>query len=605
MAVVRTVKKSALRDYMPLAMASLVMLGLLAVLPSALNLPQTNPSQTLEYAPVPPEDDQVNPPASGNFSSLGLGSSSGVGARGEPSGPPADMGGAVGGGKAVKTASTKRCVGSPPRQTEDPLSPPCVASYTGDNGGATYAGVTKDEVRVVYYMTGGTCRSPTSRGRECAPRDTYVDLGAPPTETEDVVSRGIRDLQNYFNDRFQTYGRFVHFWVYYDGGPTVIAQPETQKAKAIEAIKRIDPFAAVDGSGGTHYMLTMARRGVMVFQSTTATPLEFFRRYPKLIWNYLPAVELHARTFSSMLCRQVVGRPAAFSGNPGENGKPRRLGLLRPNDDAAWGEGYHLFGELVKAQIEECGGQFVAEGEHPYTGRVNDGSAAAQQQVEQNIATFRQAQVSTIIWPLGLDLGRETETAARQGYLPEWILAGDTIMEGYDVGQLQDQRAMRHAWIQTTLARQPAFNQDLCYLAMSESNPGKPEEDARQACLQLNPYEALRQLFIGIQVAGPKLHPNSVDKGFHAIPPGPSNDPLVPACYYDPGDYSCVKDGTAMYWDTNGRAPGSNSPGCWRMPDEGKRYVADTWPDAELSSRVNPASDPCNGFSAGAVNTQA
>ena len=54
----------------------------IAVLPSALNLPQTNPTQTLEYAPVPPEDDDVPPPA-GNLSSLGLGQSSGVAADAE------------------------------------------------------------------------------------------------------------------------------------------------------------------------------------------------------------------------------------------------------------------------------------------------------------------------------------------------------------------------------------------------------------------------------------------------------------------------------------------------------------------------------------------
>src|SRR5688500_1174590 len=119
-----------------------MMLGLLAVLPSALNIPQSNPAETLEYAPVPPEDQNQPPPAAGNFSSLGLGSSSGIAAGASPD---AELpGGGEVGGRAVKTAGTKRCVGSPPRQTEDPLSPPCVAHFEGDNGGATYQGVTRD-----------------------------------------------------------------------------------------------------------------------------------------------------------------------------------------------------------------------------------------------------------------------------------------------------------------------------------------------------------------------------------------------------------------------------------------------------------------------------
>jgi len=65
------------RKYPPLISILVALVLAIAVLPSALNLPQTNPTQTLEYAPVPPEDDDVPPPA-GNLSSLGFGSSSGV-----------------------------------------------------------------------------------------------------------------------------------------------------------------------------------------------------------------------------------------------------------------------------------------------------------------------------------------------------------------------------------------------------------------------------------------------------------------------------------------------------------------------------------------------
>src|SRR5437660_234977 len=41
----------------------------------------------------------------------------------------------------VQTA-TYACVNG--HQTADPLSPPCVASFSGDNGGATYQGVSRD-----------------------------------------------------------------------------------------------------------------------------------------------------------------------------------------------------------------------------------------------------------------------------------------------------------------------------------------------------------------------------------------------------------------------------------------------------------------------------
>src|SRR5687768_14862135 len=121
------------RKYPPLLALGVAALLILAVLPNSLNLPQTNPTQTLEYAPVPPEDESNDVPPSGNLAAVGLGSSSGI-----------QGGGAAGGNDEVPTTTTlleeelgalpsdsgqkgqatnKRCVGNPPRQTEDPLAP--------------------------------------------------------------------------------------------------------------------------------------------------------------------------------------------------------------------------------------------------------------------------------------------------------------------------------------------------------------------------------------------------------------------------------------------------------------------------------------------------
>src|SRR5687768_3921919 len=49
---------------------------------------------------------------------------------------------------AVDVARVRQCVGDPPRQIEDPQSPPCVPYWSGDNGGATARGATRDEVRI-------------------------------------------------------------------------------------------------------------------------------------------------------------------------------------------------------------------------------------------------------------------------------------------------------------------------------------------------------------------------------------------------------------------------------------------------------------------------
>src|SRR5688572_27770788 len=108
------------RRYPPLATLAMAVLIAAFVLPSSLNLPQSNPSTVLEYAPVPPEDDSP-PDTSGNVGSLGLGSSNSLneGDTAPPPPPPIPTPGVP--GKASKEAQ-KSCVGPPEnkRQTDDP-----------------------------------------------------------------------------------------------------------------------------------------------------------------------------------------------------------------------------------------------------------------------------------------------------------------------------------------------------------------------------------------------------------------------------------------------------------------------------------------------------
>lgn len=108
-----------------------------------------------------------------------------------------------------------------------------------------------------------------------------------------------------------------------------------------------------------------------------------------------------------------------------------------------------------------------------------------------------------------------------------------------------------------------------------------------------NLYDNLRMLFWGIQAAGPRLTVQNVDKGLHAIPPRGSPDPYKPAVYFAPGNYTFVKDATAIWWDPAGRAPG-DGVGCWRLSQGGARRRAGEWPvgDGDL---FDLASSPCQG----------
>ena len=134
----------------------------------------------------------------------------------------------------------------------------------------------------------------------------------------------------------------------------------------------------------------------------------------------------------------------------------------------------------------------------------------------------------------------------------------------------------------------------ICYQEYRTVDSSAADTDVQGfACAE---YNDLRQFFTGVQVAGPRLGPASVDKGYHAIPPVESKDPRTPACFYEPNDYTCVKDAQAMFWDPNGQVYSESQKGCFRMVDGGERHVAGKWPNHNIDVDKK-LSQPCNQYS--------
>ncbi|MBA2608385.1 MAG: hypothetical protein H0U92_05580, partial [Actinobacteria bacterium] len=564
----------------------------LAVLPSALNLPQTNPSTTLEYAPVPPEDNETPPPV-GNFDSFGLGQSSSI--------ESGIADGSIGGGDAPrptnspgKNTSTKRCVQTPkgPKQTEDPLAPPCVPDYNcKDNGGATYQGVTANEIRLLFYFDSGIVDIQTSRGDESRPSNKLYDLFKEQEPDEHIYARLIRGWAKYFEDRYQLYCRKPHFFVYY--GSRGDDGPEAKRADAAQNFKEVQPFAVISDSLASNdaYLEAMARRGVLNFGSFIGREESFYKRFPKLVWGYSPTLETQAAQYTDYFCKQIKPYPATFAGGDLQ-GKKRRYGIVYTNDPNQ--PQLTKLKDLVKknietqCKIEQPGG--IPEAPWKPCCFAED-NLTGNQYASEAMAKFSDpgqagGAVTTIIWPGGIE-SKFTDAAVQRNYLPEWIQLGDGSTDGYVPTQYQNPIAFNgHAWVVSYQTKQVDRAQERCFSAYKDADPRAPDTDVRGRACAL--YERLRQLFTGIQVAGPKLGPTSVDKGYHAIPKIASEDPATPACFYNVDDYSCVKDGVAMWWDANAVAPNNSNPGCWRMPNGAKRYIVGQFPSQETQTMKGP-----------------
>lgn len=594
------------RKYPPLLALGVAAMLILAVLPNSLNLPQTNPTTTLEYAPVPPEDNNDVPP-SGNLAAVGLGSSSGIQAGGAPGGnddePEPELGAIDTGGGQGASATNKRCVGDPPRQTEDPLSPPCVSFFQGDNFGATYQGVTGEEIRLLIYLDPLNYINGTDGGTDnIAPSNTLFDLFVPPGEEpnpeghEHLIVRGFRSWQKYFNEAFQTYGRRVHFYVYWSNGGNVAA--EARRADAAQLHKDLKPFAVLtDAVGGAEdaFLREMARRGVLNFGSFGLRSAKFFNEFPKLIWSYQPSIEQQAETYVTYLCKKVVGHPPVLANEDiksGAGGK-RKFGIIHTTDPGQ--PGLIQLANIVKERVTECGGEIVATANFEaccFAQDNQDTSTSAQ----EDMADFKFKNVTTILWPGGI-AGNYGKSATAVGYYPEWIVAGDGTMDGNNpirlaqLGASFDGRAI----MVTPEVFQPGLDEQRCAQAYRSVDQQMSRPNLGYICEY---YRNLFQVFLGIQVSGPRLGPTGLDKGFHAIPSIPSNDRQTPSCFYLPGDYTCVKDAQAEVWDNSGDAPGDNRPGCWKSIEDAKRYLSGQFPEGNVNAQYsNHRALECNGFS--------
>jgi hypothetical protein len=590
----------AARRYPPLLFLVLAVVVAMAVLPSSLTLPQANPSQTVEIAPVPPEDDTPPPPL-GNIDQLGLGSADTLNGQGANGGngngglldqpvdlPPLPPAAGTGTGK---TKTTKRCVNTPNglRQTQDVVAPPCSADFSGDNGGATYQGVTGDEIKLLFFQDGCTFSTPTARGTDNRPSDTLLDMEGPPQPNEIGEVLTLRAWLLYFNDRYQTYGRRVHGYLYYGGCDHSQAG---RQAAAAAAYSKVKPFAAISIAGfagdASAFGVYMAQKGVLNFGSQQFRSASFFNQFPKLIWGYPPSIEQAAKLYVDYICSKIAGKNAVDAGGP-LAGKPRKYGLIS-TADAAY-PGLQAFKDAVVKGLEGCNVTFALRADYPKNGYQVD-SATSPNYATRAMTEFQQQGITTILWPGGTEPNFSVQADILR-YEPEWFLAGDGQNDAGSYGVFQGQTSWARAWNISPVVRIEKLTTEVCYQEYRSVDTVAADSDVQFYACPV--YNDIRQFFTGVQVAGPKLGPTSVDKGYHAIPAVESKDARVAACFYDVNDYTCVKDAQAMFWDPQGQVNAENRKGCWRMVDGGVRHIFGRWPKNNIDADKKPGMI-CNQF---------
>ncbi len=540
----RSEKRSFLRRYPALALVAVSAL-LAVLLPSALTVPQSGPTTLAEFAPVPGQGQ-----GSSDISSLDSASSGGIGFGSGTSANEGFVPPPQAGAPSQKKAQLKKCVGNPPRQTEDPLSPPCVAFFEGDNFGETWKGVTQDEVQAVIAIP-SSAQTDSRFGQ-------LIDCARPLEDADSAGDSVCRSYMRYFNQRYQTYGRTVHLWA--------------SHVTPMETIDQKKPFA-VEGSGAWAKRKTMA-----IFYDGQIRRV--YQADAPYLLSFRHDIEDMGSIAASFVCRKLTARPAKFAG-PLLEGNARKIGIWRDDSQQQkW-----LSDALLQQLADQCDLKIPAS-------RIAIGNSA------QSAGILQTEGVTTaIIIMNNTNPAVAVNLATQNGYFPEWVIPGAVASRGLDTNfsaRLYEPTQWSRAFGITFDYRRDAIPDQPWNRAYRESCGECPALNPANGSVAPYAYENLLMLFWGIQAAGPRLTPANLDKGLHAIPLKASTSPYQPAAYFAPGNYTFIKDSAAIWWDPQGQAPGSSSAGCYRMPGGGTRRRTGEWPSGD-DDLFKPETAPCQG----------
>lgn len=544
----------------------------------AYSVPQQPPPAIAAFAPQPkklivqPPEEQTTIGENTTNKGRGRGGAAGNKPTPKPTLPPKlDA-------KAPKEVPRQRdCIGQ--LQIDDPQSPPCVPGFIGDNGGATSFGVSKDTITVAVSQNA-------------------INLAG---------AQVVNDLFKFFNKRFEFYGRQLVLAPLNDTATgEQSATVDQMIADAVTVHDELKAFATAGygfGQQGTtnYYYDKLAQLGVMSSQYTAREPVTLvnqahYARYAPFQWNYAQTLDQVHTADVDLICSALARRVARFAGTPDLTQKQRKFGLIlqyKSNTDPPKNQ-------ILKAGVKRCTGQDLV------TVSYTDGNVG---QIPPLIGTLRREGVTTVMcmcyWAQ-LDLVT-MPAASNQGYYPEWFLDAFGLNDD-DWGCHQDCPAdqakgifgIRSSNKARSLAESPYMR------AIKDVNPNYEASGCGGCSINAAPgsyfsvdaqaiYQSLLTLASGIQMAGPRLTPQTFQSGLVKTQfpnPGCDGPPVYQGCVGFSGASHSMMDSYALqWWSTAAVAPQYKTPGTYCYVDRGRRFRIGNMPKTDAV--FNRPGAPC------------
>lgn len=529
----------------------IALLALALIVPLALSAAQPSPPAIAEFAPQVQSIKQVPSEQPGSIG--GIGNSPGASGTGAATSTPTPSPTPSGGVPSLPANATFHpCVGSPPRQTEDPQSPPCVPYWTPtDNGGATAFGVTAHTITIAV------------------PQFFFGD------NTADT------DLVKFFNKRYEFYGRQLVMKGYTPQG-NLSAPPDPQKEQSdAKTVQGLQAFAST-GTGfrqGSEFLYydDLAREHIISAGSglSARQTSAHFSQYAPYEWGFQNPIDQSMRNWGEFICKQLVGHPAAYAGSGQQLTSTNRVFaelIERPADGSIPDD------SLLLDALSNCGAGAVRQQRYEI-----DEAGDVSTQARNALINMANAHVTSVICTCNNNDLNATfmQDATSQGYQPEWVVqsySGNDLEDS--TGSSTPDQKLHEFGISFLNKLQPEANAPW-YWAVHEADPtyAVPATDGYN---DGSLYQSLLILASGIQAAGPHLTPDTFAQalqGLHYPNPGCGRAPYYQACVGFDGGFTMVSSASMIWHDP--RQPGTIDPSghtavCY--VDSGRRYVLGSWP---------------------------
>ena len=554
-----------------------IVVAMLAVLlPLILNAASTAPTTAAEFSPNGQSVIKKAPPGSGGASNGQGGKGTGVGPGGSPTPPPPPPAPAK--QLSVPANEVKHCVGPPPlRQIEDPQSPPCIAYWKGDNGGATSTGVTRDAIYVAV---------PTPNG----------------------FKQEYDALAKFFNERFELYGRKIVFEYCSPAagadsqGSGDQAHQNADAAQAAAGCNGPPPFASTfyQFDNGRYYNQQMGcRYKVVTVGSWEPYDSSYMNMCAPYIYNYpMVSQDMFAR-LGDWSCARLAGRNAqwasgtAASGRPALNTTKRNFGIFLAPYTADDPVARRSALNALVDRLRQCGVKIPDS--QIMINPVSESQAAPGQAVDpasanNAIAQMKRANVSTIICLCGtFPFGALMRAASSSSYHPEWIGSTFGGLDQIVILELAAAPAdeLRSLFGLTFAPRQINPLLEPYNAAFEEGDPSLgPQTKSTDYSNFTQVYRPILMLASGLQMAGPHLTPESFLQGLRKTRfPNPITSTHAGAVGVPQDGYSFTDDAAEWWWSNTARGPysddGATGKGAICYLDGGARHALGTWGHAE------------------------